>query len=98
MASKYDSFFASLPSVQFKTCLKVQVADNEEPFLPNSSRSLGGDYRTHVDYYTDPSLSSADAVPSNAENQGGLEQRYTNLTVMEQQARNLTSGELGITD
>ncbi|KAH6876574.1 arylsulfatase [Thelonectria olida] len=95
MASKYDIFFESLPSVQFKECLKVQVAANEEPFLPESSRSLGGSYRTHVDYYTDPGLSNAADVPANAMKQGTWAQRYTNLTVMELKARNLTAAELG---
>jgi N-acetylglucosamine-6-sulfatase len=94
MASKYDTFFESLPSVQFKECLKVQVAANEEPFLPESSSSLGGSYRTHVDYYTDPGLANATDVPANAVKQGTWAQRYTNLTVMELQARNLTAAEL----
>ncbi|KAF7548128.1 hypothetical protein G7Z17_g7271 [Cylindrodendrum hubeiense] len=97
MQKKYDSFFAGLPNVNFKECLKVQVADNEEPFLPPSSRSLGNASRKHIDYYTTPSKPAQKGVSPNKVNQGTKSQRNTTLAEMLKTARNLTSLELGTT-
>ncbi|KAH7171229.1 arylsulfatase [Dactylonectria macrodidyma] len=95
MAEKYDPFFSSLPDVHFKECLKVQVAGNEEPFLPSSSRSLGGDYREHIDYYESPSKPAQKGVSPNEKNQGAEDQRNTTLAEMMKTARELTVEELG---
>ncbi|KAH6989075.1 arylsulfatase [Ilyonectria sp. MPI-CAGE-AT-0026] len=95
MDEKYDSFFSSLPSVQFKQCLEVQVRDNEEPFLPESSRSLGNTSRRHIDYYKSPATRANKMVPRNKINQGTKSQRNTTIEEMMKTARNLTLDELG---
>lgn len=95
MDEKYDSFFSSLPNVQFKQCLEVQVRDNEEPFLPESSRSLGNTSRKHIDYYKSPATRAKKMVPKNKINEGTKSQRNTTLEEMMKTARNLTLDELG---
>ncbi|CAG9948644.1 unnamed protein product [Clonostachys rosea f. rosea IK726] len=95
MDTKYDAFFRSLPKFNFKECLLVQVADNEEPFLPVSSKKLGGDFREHVDRYIDPSTDSTKEVPYNSQQQGTQEQRNVQIDKMMETARELTSEELG---
>ena len=94
MSTSYDSFFANLPHVQFKECLKFQDADNEEPYLPASSRSLGSKYRKSTDNYKTPDTPGT-PVQGNCVNQGGEAQRHTTIEEMMKQARNLTAAELG---
>lgn len=95
MDTKYDAFFRSLPEFNFKECLLVQVAENEEPFLPASSKKLGGGFREHVDRYADPSTNSTKEVPYNSQHQGTQQQRNVQVNEMMETARKLTSEELG---
>ncbi|CAI6098764.1 unnamed protein product [Clonostachys chloroleuca] len=95
MDTKYDAFFRSLPEFNFKECLLVQVAENEEPFLPASSKKLGGNFREHVDRYVDPSTNSTKEVPYNSYYQGTQQQRNVQINEMMETARELTSQELG---
>lgn len=94
MDSKYDKFFASLPKVQFKECLNIQLVSNEQPFLPASSAALQKDYRTNTDHFKSP-VHPGTKVPPNEVNQGTVNQRHTTIEEMEKKSRKLTPAELG---
>ncbi|KAM0554823.1 hypothetical protein ACHAPJ_006556 [Fusarium lateritium] len=95
MNGKYDTFFENLPQVQFKECKEFQDADNEEPFLPASSRFLGRAHRQDTDNYQTPNVKGAKDPPANREDQGTETQRYDTIKHMSERARKLTDAELG---
>ncbi|KAJ3536104.1 hypothetical protein NM208_g6860 [Fusarium decemcellulare] len=97
MDAKYDTFFKSLPHVQFKECMEFQDADNEEPYLPASSRSLGRAHRLDTDNYQTPNVKDAKAPPANDKAQGTKAQRHDTVKDMMKKARKLTDAELGHT-
>lgn len=98
MDHKYDTFFEKLPHVQFKECLEFQDADNEEPYLPASSRSLGRAHRQDTDNYRTPNVRGAKDPPANKHHQGTKKQRHHNVKDMMKKARKLTAAELGTVD
>lgn len=94
MDAKYDAFFAALPKIQFKECLRVQSVENERPFLPQASSALQSSHRTPTDHYVTPKHNGT-LVKGNAHHQGTAAQRHTTIEEMEKTARKLTPQELG---
>lgn len=96
MESKFDAFFASLPTFGFHSCLPFQSPANEGPFLPPEAEDLGRRYRdvTHdlMLYTTNGTL------PVEADEQdyfGDVSQRYSSIEDLQRNARMLTDEEMG---
>ncbi|KEF60263.1 uncharacterized protein A1O9_05113 [Exophiala aquamarina CBS 119918] len=94
MDSQYDSFFASLPSVGFQGCLSYQSVENEIPFYPPESSSLGREYRNDTNNFT-AYYPLGERVPGNPEPMGTEEQRHSTFEEIMRAARNVTDAEIG---
>lgn len=94
MDSQYDSFFASLPSVGFQACLSYQSVENEIPFYPPESSSLGREYRNDANNFTSY-YPLGERVPGNTEPMGTEEQRHSTFEEIMRAARNATDAEIG---
>ena len=94
MSSKYDNFFASLPTFGFKQCLVWQSVENEGPYYPPSSASLGSQYRKDTSNYTFYNSNGTQAIDSLGMF-GSWQQRGATFADLMADARNLTAAEIG---
>lgn len=87
----YDDYYNSLPTVQFKECINVQLPSNEAPFWGNQyieGTSLGGAYRTPTEWLTSNPDVSVEIVD------GHFGAEYEGWSVIESKGRYLTDEEL----
>ena len=94
----YDEYFATFPKVQFKVCMQYQDADNEAPFYPPESRSLGTKWRKRTDFYGARPIGGTRDIPTpdyETKLYGTWAQRNATLKDIMKVARKLNDIELG---
>jgi hypothetical protein len=96
MGSRYDDFFATLPSFKFEMCLPYQLASNEGPFFPPESEDLGRRYRANTEdfsyYLTNSTLAAASTTGTFF---GSAAQRDMMIADLYRTTRELTDDEIG---
>ncbi|KAI1334918.1 arylsulfatase [Xylariaceae sp. FL0016] len=95
MQPQYDSLFAGLPQVSFDECLQFQSTDNEAPYYPPASISLGREHRRDTDGFL-TSLDRVQGVSQNAEFQGSLAQRNVTLAQIMEQAVIMNASQIAV--
>lgn len=93
MDPAHDVFFAGFPRVAFAECMTYQYVPNEEPFYPESSAALQGQYRLPTDNYVSVAPKSF-LAPSNEKLEGGWDQRHVTIDTILSSARQLRDDEL----
>lgn len=103
---EFDTFFADLPHFGFHRCMPFQKVENEGPYFPDSSMSLGSEHRHWRPAAEDGNdavvwenngtmLRASEEVAGRSKGIGTWEQRYGTFQDLWRDARPLTQEEIG---
>ncbi|KAJ3548732.1 hypothetical protein NM208_g866 [Fusarium decemcellulare] len=94
MDSRFDTFFAALPSVGYRQCMDYQDTSNEYPYYPPESIALASQHRLSTENYP-INVPNAVLTPGNIGRMGSIDHRYVSLKTIMETARNVTDEEIG---